>query len=216
MAPFVVPFGILVGLIPLTDWLDWPPRLELALRLLLPALALAYYWRRLPPLRVVRPVGSVALGLGVFVIWVAPDLLFPAWRTHWIFQNAVFGHLTVSMPAASLSDPIDLALRVLRATTVVALAEEFFWRGWFMRWVSRHEFESVPVGTFELKAFWITAVFFAVEHGPYWEVGLAAGLLYNWWACRSKSLGDLVLAHGLTNAALALFVILTKRWQYWM
>jgi hypothetical protein len=44
----------------------------------------------------------------------------------------------------------------------------------------------------------------------------AAGLIYNWWAVRSKSLGDRILAHGVTNAALAVFVILTKRWEYWM
>jgi hypothetical protein len=85
-----------------------------------------------------------------------------------------------------------------------------------MRWLIHDDFEGVPIGAWQLRAFLVTAILFAVEHGPYWEVGLAAGLIYNWWAVRSKSVGDLILAHGVTNAALALFVILTRRWEYWM
>jgi hypothetical protein len=170
----------------------------------------------LPKIRVERPFGSVLLGLAVFVVWVAPDLLVFGWRSHWIFQNPVLGRLVVSMPPESLRDPVDLILRVLRATTVVALVEEIFWRGWLMRWLIHDDFQSVPIGAYQLKAFLLTAIFFAVEHGPYWDVGLAAGLIYNWWAVRSKSLGDLILAHGVTNGALSVFVILTRRWEYWM
>jgi CAAX prenyl protease-like protein len=151
----------------------------------------------------------------VFAVWIAPDLLFPGWRSHWLFQNALF-RLTVSMPASSLGNPTDLFLRSVRACTVVALVEELFWRGWFMRWLIREDFEAIPVGAYQARALILTAVLFAMEHGPYWDVGLAAGLLYNWWAVRSRSLGDLVLAHGVTNAALAAFVILARRWQYWM
>ncbi len=214
--PFVVPFVVLVALIPASGFLGLPMRLELLVRLALPALALAYYWRRLPSFRVQRPIGSVLVGLAVFVVWVAPDLLIPGWREHWLLQNPLFGRLGVSMPPESLGSPLDLLLRVLRATTVVALAEEIFWRGWLMRWLVRDDFRTVPLGFYQAKAFWLTAIFFGLEHGPYWEVGLAAGLIYNWWAIRCRSLGDLILAHGLTNAALALFVILTRRWEYWM
>ncbi len=214
--PFIVPFLVLVALIPAAGLLGFPVRFELLIRLLLPALALAFYWRRLPAFRVEHPVGSASIGLAVFAVWIAPDLLIPGWRGHWLFQNPVFGRLSVSMPPESLGNPLDLLLRILRATTVVALAEEIFWRGWFMRWLVREDFRTVPLGFYQAKSFWLTAIFFAVEHGPYWEVGLAAGLIYNWWAVRSKSLGDLILAHGLTNAALALFVILTRRWEYWM
>ena len=55
----------------------------------------------------------------------------------------------------------------------------------------------------------------AAEHGPYWEVGLACGMIYNWWMWRTRSLGDLILVHGTTNLALSLFVIATGRWTFW-
>lgn len=206
---------MLVALIPLAAAIGLSARVELLARLLLPAAALAWYWRDLPPVKVNRPMASVLVGVAVFAVWIAPDLLFPGWRSHWLLQNA-FGKLAVSLPASSLDNPADLFLRSVRACTVVALAEELFWRGWFMRWLIRDDFESIPVGACQARAFAVTAVLFAVEHGPYWDVGLAAGLLYNWWAVRTRSLGDLMLAHGVTNAALAVFVIMARCWQYWM
>jgi membrane protease YdiL (CAAX protease family) len=59
-------------------------------------------------------------------------------------------------------------------------------------------------------------VLFAAEHGPYWEVGLLCGVIYNWWMWRTRSLGDLILVHAVTNLALSLFVIATQRWTFWM
>ena len=77
-------------------------------------------------------------------------------------------------------------------------------------------FLKVPLGTYAASAFWIVAVLFASEHGPYWDVGLVAGLLYNWWMIRTKSLGDCILAHGVTNALLSGYVLATGKWEYWL
>jgi hypothetical protein len=41
-------------------------------------------------------------------------------------------------------------------------------------------------------------------------------MIYNWWLWRTKSLGDLIVVHGVTNLALSLYVIATKRWEFWM
>ena len=61
----------------------------------------------------------------------------------------------------------------------------------------------------------LIAGLFAVEHGPYWDVGFATGILYNWWMVRTKSLGDLILAHGITNACLSGYVVAAGKWEYW-
>jgi CAAX prenyl protease-like protein len=99
---------------------------------------------------------------------------------------------------------------------LVPILEELFWRGWLPRWIQDTKFERIPPGTFTAFAFIVTALLFAAEHGPFWEVGLLAGLVYNWWMWRTKSLGDLVLAHAVTNACLAGYVVLTQQWQFWM
>ena len=85
-----------------------------------------------------------------------------------------------------------------------------------MRWLAKPDFESLPIGHFEARAFWITAILFALEHGPYWEVGLITGAVYNGWLVRTRRLGDLILAHAVTNACLAAFVLWSGRWELWL
>ena len=98
---------------------------------------------------------------------------------------------------------------------IVPVVEELFWRGWLMRWLINNDFERVPLGTYAPFAFWITALMFASEHGPYWDVGLMTGAIYNLWMIRSKSLADCVLMHAVTNGILSVYVIASGQWQYW-
>ena len=77
------------------------------------------------------------------------------------------------------------------------------------------DFAKVPLGTYAPVAFWIVAVLFASEHGSYWDVGLATGILYNWWMIRTRSLGALILTHAVTNACLSLYVVAAGKWEYW-
>jgi CAAX prenyl protease-like protein len=94
--------------------------------------------------------------------------------------------------------------------------EEMFWRGWLMRWLISPRFEAVPLGAYAPVSFWLTAVLFASEHGPYWDVGLATGVIYNWWMLRTRSLADCILAHAVTNACLCGYIVATHHWEYWM
>lgn len=167
-------------------------------------------------LRVRHLVPSILLGLAVCALWVLPDQLFPGWREHWLFQNGLTGTVRQSIPAAEFANPLVLVLRVIRAAILVPVIEELFWRGWLPRWLVDTNWQRVPLGTFNTVAFIATAVLFASEHGPFWEVGLACGLIYNWWMWKTRSLGDLVLVHAVTNAALSGFVVMTGQYAYWM
>ena len=84
-----------------------------------------------------------------------------------------------------------------------------------MRWLVKPNFLSIPLGTYASRAFWITAVLFAAEHGAYWDVGLVAGVIYNAWMVKAKRLGDCILAHAVTNGCLSAYVIAYEQWQYW-
>jgi CAAX prenyl protease-like protein len=159
--------------------------------------------------------GTLLLGVAVFLLWVAPDNLFPGYRNHWLFSNAITGQVTAGISGASRSNPLVLVLRTVRASLLVPILEELFWRAWLMRWLIRPDFEKVPLGTYSRNAFWIVAVLFAAVHGPYWEVGLLTGAIYNWWMIHTKSLGDLIWTHAITNACLSLYVIFAGRWEYW-
>lgn len=177
--------------------------------------ALFGFSRHLLPLSAPYWPGSIAIGLAVFALWIAPDVLLPGWRDHAVFQNAVTGRITFSIRGADLT-PLMLVLRTMRATLLVPILEELFWRGWLPRWLQDLDFTKVPLGRYTPLAFWLTAVLFAMEHGPFWEVGLACGIIYNLWMRKTRSLGDLMLTHATTNLALSLYVIGSHRWMYWM
>jgi CAAX prenyl protease-like protein len=109
-----------------------------------------------------------------------------------------------------------LAVRILGSAGLVPILEELFWRGWLMRWLVAPKFQAVPLGTYTPLSFWVTAALFASEHGPYWEVGLLAGIIYNWWLISTRNLADCILAHAVTNGCLAAYVLGWKQWQYWL
>jgi uncharacterized protein len=164
-----------------------------------------------------RWLASTLLGVAVCAMWVAPDALVPGWRSHWLFNNSIVGTAKSSLDSAAQQDVVTLWLRAARATLLVPILEELFWRGWLQRAIDRWEdFRAQPLGQMSSLAFWGTAILFASEHGSYWEVGLLCGIIYNWWMIKTKSLSDLILVHAVTNGCLSLFVVVTGRWEYWM
>jgi uncharacterized protein len=164
-----------------------------------------------------KPVLSILVGIGVFLIWVAPDAIAPWWHRIFLFDNPIMGHPAGNTPPASKSDPVFLSFRIATSAIAVPVLEELFWRGWLMRWmIDSRDFERVPLGTWAPAAFWVTALLFASEHGSYWDVGLAAGIIYNWWMIRTRNLWDCILAHAVTNGILAAYVVAAGQWQYWL
>jgi CAAX prenyl protease-like protein len=84
-----------------------------------------------------------------------------------------------------------------------------------MRWLISPKFQSIPVGNYTTAAFWVVVLLFGLEHGPFWDVGLVAGGIYNWWTIRMHSIADVIWAHAVTNACLSVYVIGAGAWQYW-
>ncbi len=213
---YVVPFAVFLALLALAPHVAFLGKWEFPLRIVILCGVLWFFSRDVIDLRVRQPLASLAIGIGVFLIWIGPDALIPGYRDSWLFQNSITGKLHSSIPPDLLSDPLVLILRTLRAVVLVPIIEELFWRAWLMRWIINPDFQQVPMGTYSPKAMWITALLFASEHGPYWEVGLIAGLIYNWWMVRTKSLGDCILAHAVTNGVLCAYVLITGKWEYWL
>jgi len=214
--PYVVPFSVFVILIGLGLVLPLPPLTNEMVRLAVMTAVIFLVARPVLNFRVERWGASLLVGVLIFVLWIAPGLLYPAYRHSFLFDNGIAGTARSSLPESVRHDAPVLFFRTMRAVLVVPIVEELFWRGWLMRWVISHDFESIPLGTYTAKSFWMVALLFASEHGPYWDVGLAAGIIFNWWMTRTKSLGDLILAHGVANACLSGYVIAAGKWEYWL
>lgn len=212
--PYVVPFVVFLGFMALHT-LGLPALAEQLIWFAGMSAVIAFIARPALDFRVRNWAGSLLLGVGVFVLWIGPDLLFPGYRGHWLLSNSITGHVTASLPEAERGNLLVLLLRGLRASLIVPIVEELFWRAWLMRWIVDSDFSKIPLGTYSTQAFAVVAIMFAAEHGPFWDVGLACGILYNWWMVRTKSLGDLILVHAITNACLSLYVVAAGKWEYW-
>jgi uncharacterized protein len=204
----------------LQRWSALPPLASEAGAVVLLTTVIALVWRRVPDLqpdklRIRHGVLGLLIGAGVFGVWIAPDLLIPGYRHHVWFENWLFGKFTPGLTEAARAHPAVIWLRAARAIVLVPFAEELFWRAWMMRWIVRDDFLTIPLGTYSPSGFWIVALLFGFEHGPQWDVGLITGVVYNWWMVRTRSLGDLILVHALTNACLSAYVITTGKWEYW-
>jgi hypothetical protein len=213
---YIAPFLAYVGLLALEKYIPLSPFLEYTLRIVIVTGVLLTVSRPVIRFHVLMPLLSIVVGLLVFVVWVGPDFLIANYREHWLFRNPVTGAPASTLPDDLKIYPLFLIVRSLGSFVLVPIIEELFWRAWLMRWIIDNNFERVPMGTYRAASFWLVAVLFAAEHGPYWEVGLLAGIIYNWWMIKTKSLGDCIVAHAVTNAVLAAYVIWLGQWQYWL
>ncbi len=153
-----------------------------------------------------RLVAASALGLVVLVLWVLPEGHYPLLEQPKPFDP--FEHYSRSTAF------VWIGFRILGTALVVPIAEEYFWRGFLIRWLVKADFRSVPLGTFTWFSFLGTSLLFAVEHIQ-WLPGLAAGVLYNLLWYRTKSLKACIWAHGVTNLGLAIWVLTTGQWVFW-
>ena len=214
--PWVAPFALFMVLLAVIKPLAIPQPWNAALWIVLLVAALLLLSRDVIQLVPRHFVMSTVIGVGVFLLWIAPEELFPGWRTHWLFDNSVVGHPTAGLAVEERGDALTLWLRAARAVLLVPILEELFWRGWLPRAVdSWDDFRLRKLGSFTTLSFVATALLFASEHGSYWDVGLLCGLIYNAWMAKTASIADLIWTHAVTNGCLSAYVVLAGKWQYW-
>ncbi len=144
---------------------------------------------------------AVLVGLVAIAIWIWIDPYYPKMGA----KGDVFN------PSGLW---VFIGFRVVGAVIIVPLMEELFWRGFLVRWLIDEDFKKVPVGVYTLPAFAITTVLFSLEHRE-WLAGLFCGALYNWLCYKRRNLFACVVAHAVSNAALAAWVLWRGDWKFW-
>jgi exosortase E/protease (VPEID-CTERM system) len=144
-----------------------------------------------------------AAGVLVFFVWIALD-----------------GSATQMAPHALAAAAFParyawLTFRILAAVITVPLAEELAFRAFLLRRFISEDFESVSLRTFTWISFVLSSVLFGLLHGDHWLAGTLAGFCYAGAVMRRGRLIDGIIAHGTTNALLAISVVAFGNWQYW-
>jgi len=148
---------------------------------------------------------GVPVGLLVFVLWINLDF-------GWLVLGESSGY--DPMDSTGNVDWTMVAFRLAGAVLVVPVMEELFWRSFLSRWLDGSPFWRVEATRLTLRAMLISSVLFGVAH-TLWFAGFVAGLAYAWLYRVSGSLWTSVLAHGVTNLALGIWVIGTRQWKFW-
>ncbi|MGH9723373.1 MAG: CAAX prenyl protease-related protein [Bryobacteraceae bacterium] len=216
--PYVAPFVVFLAFMAGERALNLDPAVFYPVRAIVVSLLLIFVSRPVLDFRPAHVWGSLLIGVVVFVIWIGPDVLWPGYRSHWLFHNSIVGKAASAVPESLKSNYAFIFFRGLMGCTIaVPILEELFWRGWLTRWlIDGQDFRKAPMGAYTPSSFWIGSLLFASEHGSYWEVGLMAGMLYNWWMIRARRLADCIIAHMTTNGCLSIYVLATGKWQYWL
>ncbi|CAN5439272.1 CAAX prenyl protease-related protein [soil metagenome] len=109
-----------------------------------------------------------------------------------------------------------ILIRIASATLVVPVMEELFWRDYLWRYIlAPNDFKLAKVGEKNWMPFVIVSGAFAVVHGNWWLTAIVWGLMIAALLVYTKSLGACIIAHGVTNLLLALYVLKTKDWAFW-
>jgi CAAX prenyl protease-like protein len=167
---------------------------------------------------------AVGMGVLVFGIWVLME-------TRWIEEAApalnhgykVFAILMPwELPSPLTSTPYAPEIcgwwmtggRVFGSAVVIAVIEEFFWRGFLYRWMLGRNFLRVPMDQLHWPTLLMVSVVFAAAHDR-WLVALLTGILYGWLVIRTRDIWAGCIAHGVTNFLLALYVLAEGRYEFW-
>jgi CAAX prenyl protease-like protein len=108
-----------------------------------------------------------------------------------------------------------LAIRFLGLALIVPIIEEFFLRGFLMRFVVRDSWWTVPFGTLTRTAAVIGTAVPMLMHPGELVAAFVWFSMVTWLMFRTKNIWDCVAAHAVTNLLLGIYVVTQHQWQLW-
>ena len=216
----VIPFALFIGLMIVESVFEsllpesakqfgalWYP-----LRVIAVTAALLYFVRASPDylpwlsgLTIKDVVIAVLAGVGILIMWI------------------VIGPLVRMGDAPSRVSPIPqdqtlatlwLISRFFGTAIVVPIIEELFFRSFLMRRIDATDVDRLAPQSISLFAIAASSVVFSLEHKEV-LAGFLAGLAFAYLYKRRGNLRDAIIAHGVTNALLFVFVLTQNRFDFW-
>lgn len=220
LIPYFAPYIAYVGIAALSKN-HIPPEWSYAARILIVSALLIWNWGKYVPLTgpkssIISVMAGIVTGLLGVILWIL--LLKPFVESnggHW--SDASFG------------------IRLISAGLLVPVFEELLMRGYLLRlafqWDTarkngvddpfgfafyKQSINRVEAGAWTVPAVLISTLIFALGHEIYeWPAAVVYGILMSALWITRKDLISCIIAHGVTNISLAIFVRTTGQWALW-
>lgn len=218
--PYVLPFALylLLAQIPMQFPAHYPWLHALCVGLV--GLATIYLLRGKELIQMHRNIlPGILVGIGGIFLWIVLcnfqlEAVIMRYLPHWLQPSA----RAAFNPFLDIAHPLGqwsfIASRILGMAVLVPFVEEVFWRGFLLRWVISPDWRQVSIGSYSLKSFVWVVLLFTLAH-PEWLAAAVYCSLLNLLLYWKRDLWNCIVAHGVSNLILAVYVLLTGTWQLW-
>lgn len=198
-AAFLMPLLILIGTAMVTGAFARTYDTLYGLRVLLAGAALVYFRRYYRDLELRFSPLAIVVGLVVAAGWLG---------------TAPAVEPTEAMLAMAGAGAGWLFVRAAGSALMVPICEELAFRGFLLRWLISRDFTSVAFTAWTPLSAIVSSLVFGFLHER-WLAATLAGVAYAALQIRSGRLFDAIVAHGVTNGAIAAWSIATGDYSHW-
>lgn len=220
MAPYIVAFVLYIG----GTWVcgEFPEHYAWLYPTLVILVTVAtfvlLYGRRLlrPHWHVVQAalVGLIGIALWIAICHLEWDQAIATLLPSWLRPEPRVGFDPFTEIADSTARWLFIACRLAGLALLVPVVEELFWRGFLARWLRAPDWQKQPIGRFTLFSFAGVTLLFTLAH-PEWLAAAVYCVLLNGLLMWTRDLWSCVVAHGVSNLALGIYILATGSWELW-
>lgn len=162
---------------------------------------------------------GILFGIGGIILWIflyelQLEAMLAKYLPDWLMPEARAAFNPCQDIASTVGRWSFIAIRILGMAVLVPFVEELFWRGFLLRWVISPKWQQVPIGSYSLKSFTWVVLLFTLAH-PEWLAAAVWCSLINLLLYWKHDLWNCIVAHGVSNLLLVIYVLLTGTWQLW-
>lgn len=216
---YILPMGIFLVFTQIGVW--WPRLYVISYmaKTFIVAIALILCWKAYTKIKWTHLWLGALVGVIGLVQWVGMEKLLVWYGPSWTRMSVDWAHIFNPFEYFHTSGETVLwsfiAIRWACATFVVPFMEELFWRDFLWRSVQApNDFKLASIGEWDWRALIIVSAAFSSVHIQ-WLTAFVWGLMIGILLIRTKSIGACVVAHGVTNFLLGLYVLITHDWYFW-
>lgn len=173
---------------------------------------------RVSPLAVGVGVAGIVIWIGLCRLGVEHTYIQPMLNKVGLGKLIDLGQRAAYNPLVQLADwPVwawsFLTVRFVGLALIVPVIEEFFLRGFVMRFVMEQKWWEVPFGQVNRPAVILGTLVPVLMHPAELIAAAVWFSLVTWLMIRTRNIWDCVVAHAITNLLLGIYVVTSDNWQ---